>query len=171
MKVNMFKKLLFCIPLMAFASENSDIAFSPKHGGLELVLKTINSAKLSICVAAYSFTSKPISEALANAKKRGVSVKVVADEKSNKGKYTATQFLANQGVDVRLNGNYAIMHNKFIVVDKQTVETGSYNYSQAAEKKNAENVLVIWNNSEVANKYANECDRLYAEAQPLSKNY
>lgn len=154
-----------------FASNSIDVAFSPNPGGQDLVVKAINSAKTSLCVAAYSFTSKPISEAILQAKKRGVRVKVVADEKANQSKYTATRFLANQGIDVRLNGNYAIMHNKFIVVDNQTVETGSFNYSQAAQKKNAENVIVMWNNPEVAAKYAIECERLYNEAQPLVKSY
>ena len=83
-------------------------------------------------MATYSFTSKPVSEAILAAKKRGVDVRVVSDEKANDRKYTAARFLANQGVNVRLNGNYAIMHNKFIVIDNQTVETGSFNYSAEA---------------------------------------
>jgi phosphatidylserine/phosphatidylglycerophosphate/cardiolipin synthase-like enzyme len=157
----------------SFSAGTSDIevAFSPEHTSLPLVLKTINSAKSSICAAAYSFTSKPISEALYNAAKRGVNVQIVADAKSNKGRYTATTFLANHGIDVRLNSSYAIMHNKFIVVDDKTVETGSFNYSSAAVKSNAENVIVIWNNPQVANRYKAECNRLLNEATKLSKSY
>lgn len=63
------------------------------------------------------------------------------------------------------------MHNKFIVVDNQTVETGSFNYSAGAVDKNAENVLVMWNYPNVASRYANECNRLYNEATPLTKSY
>ncbi len=151
------------------ATSNIEIGFSPEHTSLPLVLKTINAAKSSICVAAYSFTSKPISQALYYAAKRGVKVKVVADAKANGGKYTATTFLANQGIDVRLNSNYAIMHNKFIVVDDKTVETGSFNYSAAAVKSNAENV--IWDNPRVASRYKAECNRLFNEATKLPKAY
>ena len=165
------KVLILLFPAIAIANNNIDIAFSPNGGSLDLVLKSINSAKKSICMATYSFTSKPISEAILAAKKRGVAVRVVSDEKANDRKYTAARFLANQGVNVRLNGNYAIMHNKFIVIDNQTLETGSFNYSAAAVNKNAENVIVLWNNPEVASKYAIECDRLFNEAIPLAKSY
>ncbi len=166
----MKKLLILLCPTIAFAS-NIEVGFSPEQTSLPLVLKTINSAKSSICMATYSFTSKPIAQALINAKNRGVKIKIVSDQKGNSGKYTATTFLANQGLDVRLNGNYAIMHNKFIVVDNQTLETGSFNYTDAAVKKNAENVIVMWNYPDVASRYANECNRLYNEATPLVKNY
>lgn len=162
--------ILLLLPLCVSAGD-IDIGFSPRMGSLNLVLKTINSAKNNICMATYSFTSKPVVEALMSAKQRGVNIKIVSDEKANSGKYTAVRFLANQGFNVRLNRNYAIMHNKFIVVDNKTVETGSFNYSGAAVKKNAENVIVIWNNPTVASVYRDECDRLYNEARFVTKSY
>lgn len=164
-------KLLISVlvmPLTSFAiMPNIEVGFSPDGSSLPLVLKTINSAHSSLCVAAYSFTSKPIAEAIYSAHKRGVVVKIVADEKANKDKYSASKYLANHGVDVRLNNDYAIMHNKFIVVDKQTVETGSFNYSQAAVSKNAENVIVLWNNPNIAIKYQAQCETLYNQGYKL----
>ncbi len=165
----MHKKLLIMIILFispAVFADNIDIAFSPNGNSLDLVLDAINSSTTSICMATYSFTSKSVAEALLNAKKRGVAIEVVSDKKSNGSKYTATKFLANHGVSVRLSGKYPIMHNKFIVVDNKTVETGSFNYTKAAANKNAENVAVIWNNPVVASKYAAECKRLFNEAVP-----
>lgn len=165
------RKLLFLlIPTLALAG-NIEVGFSPSGTSLPLVLKTINSAKSSICMATYSFTSAPVARALVEAKKRGVAIKIVSDATGNSNKYTATQYLANQGLDVRLNSNYAIMHNKFIVVDNQTVETGSFNYSSGAVNKNAENVVVMWNYPDVASKYSTECTRLFSEATPLDKKY
>ncbi len=155
--------LILFLPTLVCAA-NIEVAFSPKHGGQDLIIKTINSAHKSICMATYSFTSKPIANAILQAKSRGVAIKIVSDYGANGKHYTAAKYLANNGVDVRLNHNYAIMHNKFIIVDRQTVETGSYNYSAAAENKNAENVMVIWNNPEVANKYQAECEQLFNEA-------
>lgn len=157
-------------PITTFATV-VDVGFSHNQGSLNLVLKTINSANKSICMATYSFTSKPVVSALVAAKARGVDIKIVSDAKANLGKYTAVRFLANQGFNVRLNSNYAIMHNKFIVVDNKTVETGSFNYSAAAVKKNAENVIVIWDNPNIANLYGNECNRLFNEATSLAKSY
>ena len=73
-----------------------EAGFSPRGDSLQLVLKAIDSAKKSIHVAAYSFTSKPIATALVSAYKRGVDVQVIADKKSNSGKYTAVTYLATR---------------------------------------------------------------------------
>lgn len=147
-----------------------DVGFSPNQGSLPLVIKGINSAKTSIHVAAYSFTSKPIAAALLNASKRGVDVKVIADQKSNSGKYSAVTYLANNGIVVKLDGNYPIFHHKFIVIDGTTLETGSFNYSAAANK-NAENVLVLWNVPQIAQTYDKEWLNLWNEATRLQPAY
>lgn len=174
------KKLILIFSLtssLAFASTpinvgaSFDIGFSPDGTSLPLVLQGINNAKKSIHVAAYSFTSKPIAEALLNASKRGVEVKVVADQKSNSSKYSATTYLANNGVPVRLDGKYAIFHHKFMVIDGANLETGSFNYSAAAVKSNAENVLLLTNVPAIATTYDKEWIKLWNEATPLSAKY
>lgn len=174
------KKLILILSLassLTFASTaiNSgasyDVGFSPEGTGLQQVLTVINGAKKSIHVAAYSFTSKPIAQALLQASKRGVDVKVIADQKSNSGKYSATTYLANNKIQVKLDGNYPIFHHKFMVVDGNTLETGSFNYSAAAANKNAENVLVLHSIPSLAQTYDAEWNKLWNEAQPLAPNY
>lgn len=54
---------------------------------------------------------------------------------------------------MRGDGRCAIMHDKFIVVDTDVVEEGSFNYTAAAERKNAENVLVLHDRT-VAQEYS-----------------
>lgn len=169
--------LLLTLVTSSFASTpiNSgaafDVGFSPDGTSLPLVIQAINSAKKSIHMAAYSFTSKPVADALLAASKRGVDVKVVADEKSNSGKYSATTYLANNKVPVKLDGNYPIFHHKFMVLDGVNLETGSFNYSAAAATKNAENVLVLWNVPQIASTYDKEWTKLWNEAQPLQAQY
>lgn len=148
-----------------------EVAFSPRGRSLPLVLQLIKGAQKSILVAAYSFTSKPIAQALLAAHKRKVKVFVVADKKSNTGKYSAVSFLANQGVPVVLNAQYAIHHHKFIVVDGVHVQTGSFNYSAAAVNKNAENVLVLHHVPDLAYQYAQEWTRLWDEGDYLPPAY
>lgn len=148
-----------------------EVRFSPHEDTLGLVVGLIHDAKSSILVAAYSFTSKPIAVALVDAKRRGIDVRVVADQKANQASYTATQFLANEGVPVRLNGKYPIHHNKFMVVDGGIVETGSFNYTGAAAEKNAENVLVITGDGNLARQYATEWERLWAEGRYLGATH
>lgn len=147
------------------------VAFSPGKESLSLILQSINGAEESIMVAGYSFSSRPVAEALLEAHGRGIAVRVVLDAKANSNSYTAANFLANHGIPVRLNGNYAIMHHKFMVIDGRHVETGSFNYSAAAVSKNAENVLILWDVPELAEKYAHEWQRLWEEAQGLPPKY
>lgn len=160
-------------PLLAVAAPVISATFSPSSGGdtLQMVLSAINGAKNHVDVAAYSFTSKPIATALVAARNRGISVRVVADKKANTGGYTAVTYLANQGVAVRLNGQYAIMHNKYMVVDGNTVQTGSLNYSASAITRNAENVLLVQDSPELAKAYQREFNRLWNESAALPSRY
>jgi phosphatidylserine/phosphatidylglycerophosphate/cardiolipin synthase-like enzyme len=80
-------------------------------------------------------------------------VQVVVDKSQKTEKYTSATFLANSGIPVRIDSQHAIAHNKIIVIDQMHVETGSFNYTAAAAKKNAENAIVIWNNPELAKIY------------------
>jgi phosphatidylserine/phosphatidylglycerophosphate/cardiolipin synthase-like enzyme len=155
------------------ADANSDfqVGFSPNGESLSLIMGEISEARESILVAAYSFTSKPISQALLAAFQRGVMVYVVADNKSNQGVYSAVTFLANQGVPVRLNAKYKIFHHKFMVIDQIDVQTGSFNYSAAAANSNAENVLIVKNAPKLAAIYSQEWKRLWDEGVSLESRY
>ena len=148
-----------------------EAGFSPRGSSLDIILKCINGAERSILVAAYSFTSKPISTALLEAHKRGVAVRVVADKTGNSSRYSAVTFLANHGVPVRVNSRYAIFHHKFMVIDGRHLETGSFNYSAAAVNKNAENVLILRDVQEIAGIYGREWEKLWNESEPVEAQY
>jgi phosphatidylserine/phosphatidylglycerophosphate/cardiolipin synthase-like enzyme len=136
-----------------------------------MVVRAIDQAHGQILVAAYSFTSRPIAQALIRAKHRGVQVMAVLDKSQRTERYSSAHFLANSGVPVRIDSRYAIMHNKFLVIDGQTVETGSFNYTFAAARRNAENVLIVRYDKPLAQTYAREWNRLWGESQPLLANY
>src|ERR1035441_378005 len=125
--------LLLLVPLPSIACD-IQVAFSPDRGATELVIRTIESAKKTVRVAAYSFTSKPIALALVADAKRGVDVKVVVDKSQATPRFSAAPFLPNAGIPVRVDYRYAIMHDKFVVVDSQTGEERSFNYTEAGER-------------------------------------
>ncbi|MBT2305308.1 phospholipase D family protein [Variovorax paradoxus] len=145
-------------------------AFTPGQA-LPLVLDTIRGARSSILVAAYSFTSRPIATALRDAARRGVKVFVLVDADESTRSYSAARFLANERVPVRVNARYAIQHNKFMVVDAATVQTGSFNYTASAAARNAENVLVVRNAATVAAQYDAQWRRLWDEGKDLPPAY
>jgi phosphatidylserine/phosphatidylglycerophosphate/cardiolipin synthase-like enzyme len=148
-----------------------EVAFSPKVGATELVVKAIVSAKKSIRLASYSFTSKPIAQALVDAHKRGVDVQVVVDKSQKSERYTSATFLANTGIPTRVDSKHAIQHNKFMVIDGVHVQTGSFNYTSAAEQRNAENAMVIWNNPKLAATYAGNWREHWAHSEPYGARY
>lgn len=147
------------------ANPSLESAFSPKQGATELVIKTITKAKKSIRVAAYSFTSKPIAEALVEAYAQGIDVKVVLDKSQRKGRGSLYKFLQDNNVPTRINSEYAIMHNKFMIIDGKILELGSFNYTKSAEEKNAENVLVVKRNPKIIKSYSKQWQKLWKEAE------
>jgi phosphatidylserine/phosphatidylglycerophosphate/cardiolipin synthase-like enzyme len=90
----------------------------------------LNKAKSTILVQAYSFTSAPIVKALLNAHKRGVKVEVILDKSQKTQKYSSATFLYNQGIPVKIDAQHAIAHNKVMIIDGETVITGSFNFTK-----------------------------------------
>jgi phosphatidylserine/phosphatidylglycerophosphate/cardiolipin synthase-like enzyme len=123
----------------------TQVYFSPKGGCTEAIISQIDKAKTEILVQAYSFTSAPIAKALLNTHKRGVKVEAILDKSQRREKYTSATFLANSGIPTFIDDRHAIAHNKIMIIDREIVITGSFNFTKAAEEKNAENLLIIRN--------------------------
>jgi phosphatidylserine/phosphatidylglycerophosphate/cardiolipin synthase-like enzyme len=129
-----------------------EIYFSPHGGCTEAVVREIQAAKAKILVQAYSFTSAPIAKALAEAHGRGVDVQVVLDKSQETEKYSSATFLLHASIPTRIDSEHAIAHNKVMILDDAVVITGSFNFTSAAENRNAENLLVI-RDPQIARKY------------------
>ena len=157
---------LLLAPAAAFAQPVLETAFSPDQGATDLIVRTIDGAHVSVEVAAYQFTSRPIAAALVAACNRHVAVRVVADARQASNRWLIDT-LGRSCVTLRINDRYNILHDKFIVVDSATVETGSFNFTRAAETHNAENVLVIHDApAPVVQGYAAQWQKLWDEAEP-----
>ena len=154
-----------------------EYAFSPHEGAEKLVLKVIGSARSEIRMMTYSLTSAPVVEALIAARRRGVDVAIVSDYKNNvaedkSGKARAAlSALVNAGCRVRTISIYPIHHDKVIVADRETVETGSFNYSDAAANKNSENVMVVWRNTELAKGYLEHWNSRFSRGDDYQTRY
>jgi phosphatidylserine/phosphatidylglycerophosphate/cardiolipin synthase-like enzyme len=162
------RRLVLALALLAspaWADPSISVAFSPSGGATDAVVAVMGEAQHSIDLAGYGFTSPPIAQALVAASRRGVEVKAVLDKSNAMARYTEAALLVQNGVPVRIDSRYSIMHNKFIVVDGATVETGSFNFTSAAEHSNAENVLVLRDYPAVASQYEARWGMLWAESQ------
>lgn len=107
------------------------------------IIKKIGNGKTDIYVQAYSFTSTPVAKALVSAFKRGVKVEAVLDMSQRTRKYSPATFLADSPIPTFNDDKHAIAHTKVIIIYGITIITGSFNFTKAAEERNAENLLVI----------------------------
>lgn len=130
-----------------------DVLFSPDGGCEDRIVEEIDKAKKTIRVQMYFFTSKAIADALIEARKRGLKVEVILDKSQEKMTYGRFRVLRRAGVSVYFDGEHATANNKIMLIDRRTLITGSYNFTKAAEEKNAENILIIRGEKDVLNRY------------------
>lgn len=151
--------------------------FSPDGSAEKLIISAINDAKQSIRVAAYAFTSPTVVDALLKAKKRGVDISVIVDHKQTiqmdtkgRGK-AALNLLVNAKVPVKTLNTKNTQHSKYMVIDNQHVQTGSFNYSAAAARYNHENVILIRNHPTLAKHYLDNWQMLFKDGTIYKSNY
>lgn len=120
-----------------------EVCFTPGGHCAKMIVTAIAEARRSISVQAYSFTSKPIARALAAAHERGVRVTVILDRSSLREHHAAADLLVRSGVPVFVDAAHVLAHNKVMVIDNETVITGSFNFTYAAQRDNAENLLIL----------------------------
>ena len=122
---------------------------------------------------AYSFTAPDVMKALIAAKNRGVDVEIVIDENGNRNKAStaAKNLIVNAGIALRTNSHYKIQHDKVIIVDGDTVETGSFNYSASAEKHNSENAVVIHGDKDAANANLKHWQSRWEQGKAYTSSY
>lgn len=165
--------LLSAPPASVPETGHIDVAFSPRGGAQDLVIRVIDSATSSIHMLAYTYTSYTINKALLRARRRGVEVYLVVDYENNfendrTGLPQVTlNALVRAGAHVRTIAAYKMQHDKSIVVDGAHVQQGSFNFTSSAEQANSENVLVHWNNPALAAIFLQHFERNWS----LGKDY
>lgn len=157
------------------ASGTVQFAFTPGDAADALLTGAIERARRQILVQAYSFTYRRIAQALIAAKRRGVDVRVIADrEQSERAPPSLVPELAAAGIPVFIDGEHDAAHNKVMVIDADhadcAVVTGSYNFTFAAQHRNAENLLVLRGNPPLCAAFARDWHRHREHAAPLPGN-
>jgi len=150
------------------------IAFTPGDDAAGLVVEAIRKAKRQVLVQAYGLTHKDIAQALVDAKRRGIDVQLLADRQQMETLATSqVEWLAELGVPVWIDPEHAAAHNKVMVIDNGTADaaviTGSFNFTHAAQHRNAENLLILRGNSTLAEAYAANWRRHKIHSLPLRR--
>lgn len=141
-------------------------AFSPRGGVEERLVEAVSLCRRRVDIAMFAFTSKPIAQALLEAKNRGAAVRVLMDRSQASGEASVARWLAENGVDLKLVSGLTpggVLHHKFALFDGELLETGSYNYSFNASVNNFENAVFSTRPEDLAG-YQAAFERVYALA-------
>ena len=134
--------------------------FAPEDSVEDHIVSEISSAKSYIDFATFTFTSIPISNEIMQKIQDGVKVKGIYETRQA-SQYCTYDTLKTAGADVIYDDNPKTMHDKFFVIDGQTVITGSYNPTKQANTENDENLLII-KDSSIAKTYEGEFNKLFS---------
>ncbi|MGC0372248.1 MAG: hypothetical protein DGJ47_000957 [Rickettsiaceae bacterium] len=124
-------------------TEKFNVCFTPPSGCGSLIAQEITKARKTIHVQAYGLTSTAIINQLKAAKDRGVKVIVLLDGGGLSNNDPVIKELRAAGIESHFDKLPGIAHNKVMIIDKQKVITGSFNFTAAADSRNAENVMLI----------------------------
>ncbi len=140
----------------------TEVLFSPRGSIKDAIIKNIISSRSTIDVTAFTFTAGDIAEALYQAKERGVEVRVIIDQSQDAKNYSVLKFLKEEGFNLQfLKGNVGgSMNNAFAIFDDKLLVTGSYTWTEYAEKFNYENAIFL-DEPDVVDKYKKEFEMLY----------
>lgn len=133
--------------------------FAPENDTITPLLEEITSAETSIHFMAFSFTHDMLGKAMRDRFKSGIPVNGVFDE-LGLNEYSEYEGMQKAGLSVSVDRTHGVMHHKVIVIDEETVITGSYNFSKNAETRNSENLLIIKGNKDIARAYIDEFNSL-----------
>ncbi|GMV95400.1 MAG: hypothetical protein AMXMBFR82_51780 [Candidatus Hydrogenedentota bacterium] len=147
-------------PVVVLDGVTFETYFAPEDNVRREILDEIGDAGRTIDFMAFSFTSDDIAKAMAGRIETGVAVRGIFETRNAGSRYTDDEFLARHGAATRLDRNPHAMHNKVIIIDTETVITGSYNFSNNAEDSNDENVLII-HSPAIAERYTRRFEALY----------
>ena len=161
------------LPVLARTDDLARVeaAFTPGDDIAGLIERHIARSRRSVQVQAYIFTDRRIANALLAARKRGVEVEVIGDaEQHASGGLPHLRALERAGARVFLDSNHAASHNKIVIVDGEaaeaTVITGSYNFTHAAQSRNAENVVVLSGNRQVTGRFVRNFELQRSRSSP-----
>lgn len=121
----------------------------------EVLIKEINTAQKNLDIAIYSITKEDIANAILDAKKKGIDVKVITDSENSKSK-TQKEILdkfKQSGIPIKINTPTGLTNLSFTIVDNAEALGGSYNYLESVANNNDEKLMVM-KKTDIVNKYS-----------------
>jgi len=141
------------------------VLFASENEVIDAVIETINGADEIIRFMTFSYTQDDLGQAMLALGENGIELQGVFETTGSGTRFSEMTTLFCAGHDMRRDGNRGILHHKVIIVDDQTVITGSFNFSANATESNDENLVII-SNPQIAELYLAEFARVQSIASP-----
>jgi len=144
----------------------NQVYFSPGPDCRIAIEQAMETALDELLICVFTISDDRLSDAIQRAHRNGLTVRVLSDNDKMDDRGNDIERLAASGVDVRIDRSPEHMHHKFMVVDGQTILTGSYNWTRSAETRNEEN-LVVLDDPFLAGRFAEEFERIWNISDPV----
>ncbi|HPI31207.1 MAG TPA: phospholipase D-like domain-containing protein [Bacteroidales bacterium] len=145
-----------------------EVYFSPGESCRKRICQAIIDAKSTLDICVFTISDNKISEALLTAQNKGIHIRIITDDDKCYDKGSDIHYLAEKNILIRTDNSPALMHNKFMVVDRTTTITGSYNWTRTAALENGENIVVL-HDTDVAETYLKTFEKLWEASVSLGK--
>jgi phosphatidylserine/phosphatidylglycerophosphate/cardiolipin synthase-like enzyme len=154
------------------AAGSVQYAFPPHDRADLMIIEALDAARAQILVQAFTFTDRRIADALIRARRRGIDVRLIIDSgNAVDGATGALRTLGSEGIAILVDDQHGAAHNKVVVIDATAaacaVITGSYNFTYSAQRRNAENALVLRGNPRLCAAYQRNFEEHRVHSHPL----
>ncbi|HOY32230.1 MAG TPA: phospholipase D-like domain-containing protein [Bacteroidales bacterium] len=150
------------------AAAKPEVYFSPGEGCRKRIRQAILDAKKTLDICVFTISDNFISEALMSAQNNGIHIRIITDDDKCYDEGSDIHRLSETNISIRTDNRPALMHNKFVVIDKVRTITGSYNWTRTAAMENGENIVVL-SDTDVANAYLATFEKLWKTSVSLRR--
>ncbi len=140
----------------------SSVHFSPGEECRTKLVELCRRAKKTVDICVYTISDDRLSNAIIDAHKRGVQVRVITDNLKSEDLGSDIEYLIEKNIPLVMDVSTYHMHHKFAVFDGEWLANGSFNWTRSASEKNEENIVVI-NDSRLVKKFSEKFNTLWAE--------
>lgn len=142
------------------------ILFASEGNVIEAVGNAVREAESDVRFMTFVFSSDSLAEAMLEMIDKGINIQGVFENRNSTASWSQMPPLHCAGAHVRQDGNRYVLHHKVIIIDDNTVVTGSFNFSGNASQSNDENLVII-KNKDIAKLYIDEWQRMWDNAEDL----
>lgn len=129
------------------------------------IIAELNKSSRSIDLCLFFFTSDKIINELVRLSSNDIKVRLVLDKMGySKLSHSNRAKLNGSMIETRIYSRGGLMHNKYCVIDRSTVITGSYNWTLSANVRNKENIIIVHDDN-ICQKYIDDVESILLEAK------